>query len=519
MVKRSRGERELSEFVQSCVNFKTNVHFTDVATYQKEQPSGLSSAFAVLIGTREQLEDASVKSLPVYCPAVAEAIARVKEGKTFGVLVEGVRNAAGEKFVRVVVGEVPSKASRTNCPARPDVIAGLVTAALEEAPAAVAAVDVFVRSTAAVAVAVAVARSGRHNFSAKDGMAGRAYHDGAVRLQVVFPAAPAPPAQELAVIATSTQLCQRLVDAPTNLLNTTTFTEIVQAYAKELGCGVDVICGEELCERGYGGIYSVGKGASEPPRLVTLTYTPKNKEKKRVALVGKGIVYDCGGLALKQPAFMTGMKHDMGGAAAVFCGFVTAVRLGQPVALTCTLCLAENAIGPNAYRNDDILVMKSGKTVEINNTDAEGRVVLADGVFHATNELPHVPDVLVDMATLTGAQGIATGRKHAGLFVNDEDAELAFLKAGKTSGETCFPVLYCPEYHIPEFRSPLADMRNSVANRNNAGVSCGGQFIANHLSPKFTGKHVHVDLAFPTFDAKGATGFGAALLTEYFRSL
>ncbi|KAH9599830.1 Peptidase M17 [Trypanosoma melophagium] len=123
------------------------------------------------------------------------------------------------------------------------------------------------------------------------------------------------------------------------------------------------------------------------------------------------------------------------------------------------------------------------------------------------------------MATLTGAQGIATGRKHAGLFVNDEDAELAFLKAGKTSGETCFPVLYCPEYHIPEFRSPLADMRNSVANRNNAVVSCGGQFIANHLSPKFTGKHVHVDLASPTFDAKGATGFGAALLTEYFRSL
>ncbi|RNE98760.1 aminopeptidase [Trypanosoma rangeli] len=508
-----------ADFVQSCVKFVTNVAFTDIAQYKASHATGLASPFVVLLGTHAQLREDAVKELPFYCPAVAEAIERVKKGDTYAVLAEGLNNEAKERFVRVVVGEVPSEASRNNCPARPDVVASLVSTALEEVKGKETKVDIFVRSTAAVAMAVAVARSARRNFTAKEGLATKGYCADSVRLTVVFPVAPNPPADELAVIATSTQLCQRLVDAPTNLLNTATFTEVAQAYAKELGCAIDVICGEELRERGYGGIYSVGRGAAEAPRLVTLLYKPKVTVKAKVALVGKGIVYDCGGLALKPPAFMTGMKRDMGGAAAIFCGFLTAVRLQQPLELSCTMCLAENAVGPHAYRNDDVVTLKSGKTVEVNNTDAEGRIVLGDGVFHATHELPFTPEVVVDMATLTGAQGIATGRKHAGLFVNDEEAELTFLKAGKESGETCFPVLYCPEYHAPEFKSPVADMRNLMKQTNNAGVSCAGHFVASHLSPDFKGKHIHVDMAFPVFEDDKATGFGPALLIEYFRKL
>nr|CCD12640.1 unnamed protein product [Trypanosoma congolense IL3000] len=511
--------KELAAFVQSCLEYKTNVSFTDVSAYEQKH-KGVSSSLVLLIGTNEQLRDPAVEKLPFYSPVVAEAIQRVKEGETFGVLVDGLENAAGSKFVRVVVGEVPSKASRNNCAARPDVVTSLITTALSELRETNLTVDVFVRSEAALAIAAAVARCGKHNFSAKDGAADAAYSCGKVsRLQVIFPKPPTIPPKDLEVIATSTQLCQRLVDAPPCLLNTATFTQIAEGYAKALCCDIDVICGDDLRERGYCGVYSVGKAASEAPRLVTLFYTPKTAPVKKVSLVGKGIVYDCGGLALKPAEFMKTMKHDMGGAAAVFCGFLTAVKLQQPVQLSCTLCLAENAIGPKSYRNDDIIVMKSGKTVEVINTDAEGRIVLGDGVFHATNELSFMPDVVIDMATLTGAQGIATGRHHAGLYVNEEAAEVAMLRAGRESGETCFPVLYCPEYHAPEFKSNHADMTNLMGRRDNAGVSCAGHFIAAHLSPKFNGAHIHVDLAFPTFDSNGATGFGAALLTEYFRAL
>lgn len=264
----------------------------------------------------------------------------------------------------------------------------------------------------------------------------------------------------------------RLVDTPTNTLDTIVFAEIAEAYAKQLKCEIEVIKGEALREAGYGGIYGVGQGAQYPPHLVTLRYTNPMVKKsdegehahgekshiRNVALVGKGIVYDCGGLALKPAEHMTNMKTDMGGAAAVFCGFIALVRSIQQHRnssanecpyhnlhhISVTLCLAENAIGPNAFRNDDILVMKSGKTVEVMNTDAEGRIVLGDGVFHATNEQPFVPDVLMDMATLTGAQGIATGEHHAAIYVNECDAEHMVLQAGNQCGDTCYPVLYCP---------------------------------------------------------------------------
>ncbi|CCW63491.1 unnamed protein product [Phytomonas sp. EM1] len=334
---------------------------------------------------------------------------------------------------------------------------------------------------------------------------------------------------ELEALCTSVQLCQRLVDTPTCILDTVVFAEIAQAYARELGAGVELIKGEELRERGYGGIYSVGRGAEFPPHLLTLHYVNNAADAaaKNIALVGKGIVYDCGGLAIKPATGMVNMKTDMAGAASVLCGFIAVVR-GMKIQpdrykhvrhLSVTLCLAENAISAGSYRNGDIVFLKSGKSVEVINTDAEGRIVLGDGVYYASGEQSFVPDILIDMATLTGAQGIATGTNHAALYVSDADVEQALLKAGRLCGDTCFPVLYSPEHHKPQFKSKFADMTNLMPKGTDGGVSCGGYFVESHLSEKFTGAFAHVDLAFPSSNDNGATGFGVNLIAEYLRML
>jgi len=280
---------------------------------------------------------------------------------------------------------------------------------------------------------------------------------------------------------------------------------------------VEVISGDELRERGYGGLYGVGKAATEPPALCVLSHVPDGASKK-VCLVGKGIVYDTGGLALKPKEGMCGMKADMGGAAGLLGAFEAAVSIGTGgTALHCALCLAENAIGPTAFRNDDVLCFFSGKTCEINNTDAEGRLVLSDGVAHVTASpslLPGggSPDLVVDMATLTGAQMVATGKHFAAVFTNDEETERAAVAAGRRTGDLVHPVPYAPEFHRAEFASKVADCKNSVKDRGNAQVSCAGNFIGENLHPDFEGAWLHIDCAGPAFHADRATGYGVALV-------
>jgi len=211
---------------------------------------------------------------------------------------------------------------------------------------------------------------------------------------------------------------------------------------------------------------------------------------------------------------MPGMKRDMAATAAMLAAFECAVR-GQwctTQSLHCLLCLAENAVGPWATRPDDIHTLYSGKTVEINNTDAEGRLVLSDGLAYAAKTLN--PNVMIDMATLTGAQGIATGKRHAAIYCNDDDLECTVVKAGKLSGDLVHPVPYCPEFFRAEFNSKVADMKNSVQNRSNAQPSCAAQFIGNHISDFLDngGKWVHIDMASPGEEAERATGYGVALL-------
>jgi probable aminopeptidase NPEPL1 len=156
-----------------------------------------------------------------------------------------------------------------------------------------------------------------------------------------------------------------------------------------------------------------------------------------------------------------------------------------------------------------VITLYSGRTVEVNNTDAEGRLVLGDGVAYASRQL--APDVIIDLATLTGAQLIATGRRHAAVVCNDEALEAAAVRAGRLSGDLVHPLPYCPEFYAREFESKVADMKNSVKDRENAQSSCAAQFVAEHLAG-YTGPWLHVDLAGPATAGERGTGFGVGLL-------
>lgn len=305
----------------------------------------------------------------------------------------------------------------------------------------------------------------------------------------------------------------RIVDAPCNEMNVDGFLKEVEKIGGVLDIKPLIIRGEELNTKGLGGIYGVGKAATSPPALAVLSYTPAGAH-KTVAWVGKGIVYDTGGLSIKGKTAMPGMKRDCGGAAAILGAFYAAVKNSFTQNLHAVFCLAENAVGPTATRPDDIHTLYSGRTVEINNTDAEGRLVLSDGVVYAKRDLK--ADIILDMATLTGAQAVATGKYHAAVLANSEEWEDNVVVAGRTSGDLAFPLPYCPELHFSEFSSAIADMKNSVADRNNAQASCAGLFIASHLGFDFPGVWMHVDMAAPVHAGERATGYGVALLTTLF---
>ncbi len=310
----------------------------------------------------------------------------------------------------------------------------------------------------------------------------------------------------------------RLVDMPPQECNPAGMQK--QAYALLRGVeGVTktAIVGPKLLAAGLGGIHGVGRTAPEAPRMLVLSYKPKGRATgPHVALVGKGVTYDTGGLSLKISGGMVNMKSDMGGAAAVLGAFLELVHTKVKRRVTAILCLAENSIGPDAYRPDDVLTMHSGKTVEINNTDAEGRLLLGDGVSYAARKVK--ADVVIDAATLTGAQLVATGRGHAAVVCNDEDLEQALVASGKLSGDLAHPLPFAPEFYHKEFTSQVADMKNSVADRMNAQSSCAAQFVYNHIEGLDV-KWGHVDLAGPAFVKGRGTGFGVGLLSEFVRGL
>ena len=305
----------------------------------------------------------------------------------------------------------------------------------------------------------------------------------------------------------------RLVDTPPTEMNPEAMAEDLQAwYADMPNVEIEVFTGQQLIDEGLMGIHSVGRCAINEPRMFVAKYRPENPKGKHLALIGKGITFDTGGLNLKISGFMTNMKCDMGGAAAVSGAFRVLAASGTQRPVSLIVCLAENAIGPDAFKPDDILTMHSGKTVEINNTDAEGRLLLGDGVSYAARILK--ADVVVDAATLTGAQMIATGVHLAAVMSNDDEIEKTLVAAGRATGDLAHAMPFSPELFKSEFSSLVADMRNSVKNRANAQSSCAAQFVYNHLA----GTKVlwgHVDLAGPAFRGDRGTGFGVALLSAF----
>ena len=493
-------EANIQEFVDATIDFDANITFAGPPA----KDSSLSGSI-LLIGTAAQLaETDNLKNLPFWSEAVEAAINEASEGALYWTTLPQKK--------RLAIANISGVATRYNCPDRPD----LIIASVAEATKAVGdkPLDIFVCCTNELVVASAIPKATTRPFSAKSGRAEKAYRNSAPPVRVFFLSPLKANPDHLKAITTNIQICMRLIDAPTNLLDTTTFPEIAAGFAKKLGFGFEIIVGEDLREQGFGGLYDVGKAAEFPPALVTLKYKPKGgiSPQEKIALVGKGIVYDTGGLSIKHPGptAMSGMKCDMGGAAAVFAGFLCAVMLEVEREVSCVLCLADNAISPRSLRNDDIIRLKSGITVEVNNTDAEGRLVLSDGVWHASQ---FGPDCIIDMATLTGAQGIATGKHHAAVFTDSDAWEQRMVAHGKASGDLLMPILYAPEFHNPEFSSKVADYRNSVRNRSNAQSSCAGQFIMNNLK-HFSGAHVHIDLAGPAFQSEAATGYGVGLLVD-----
>eukprot|EP01137_Pigoraptor_chileana_P015289 Opistho-2@71015 len=455
-----------------------------------------------------------------------------------------VREYDGETprgLVRVSFILVPTTCSRYNCPSRPDVLdehlprvfkaeaaeANPANASAESSTTRVSVciilpegADVtFARLSLSYAAAIGRAcplysrKSGRDNKGSLEVQAAFACSKNVGELINGFA-----DARLLSAVAEGVRRTAELVDAPCNEVNTDAMVDAARRVVERLhaagaaSVSIEVIAGEELQVRGFGGIYGVGKAAAHPPALVILKHTPSGASKS-VTWVGKGIVYDTGGLSMKDRTNMVGMKRDMGGAAAILHAFEAAVSLGFKENLSALLCLAENSVGRLATRPDDIHTLYSGKTVEINNTDAEGRLVLADGVSYAARHL--APDCILDMCTLTGAQGISTGRRHGAIVCNDETLEHLSVVAGRRSGDMVHPLLYCPELFTTEFSSTFADMKNSVKNRDNAQASCAAQFIANNLGD-YSKLWLHVDMASPVHRGERATGYGVALLVQLF---
>ncbi len=307
-------------------------------------------------------------------------------------------------------------------------------------------------------------------------------------------------------IGEAVALVKDLVHTPAEWLGPADFAQQAVDAVASLPVEVDVLDEVALAEQGFGGILGVGQGSDRPPRLIRLDYSPAGAG-RHVALVGKGITFDTGGLSLKPAASMVGMKYDMAGAATVLAVVRAAAAMQLPVRVTGWLCVADNMPSGRATRPGDVLRTFDGTTVEVLNTDAEGRLVLADGLAAASRTRP---DVLVDVATLTGAIIVALGNRHTGVM-GDDRAVADYLAAADRTGELAWQ-LPLPAHMAEELDSPIADLQNAKI-----GDPAGGSLFAGLFLQRFVGTvgdddpalipWIHLDIAGSGM-LKGA-GYGA----------
>ncbi|MEO5608050.1 MAG: leucyl aminopeptidase family protein [Ornithinibacter sp.] len=325
-----------------------------------------------------------------------------------------------------------------------------------------------------------------------------------------------------AVVRSRAQLVARgLALTPSNTKNPAWMARQARTVGRRAGLDVTVWDERALRRDGFGGLLAVGQGSATPPRLVRLDHVPPGASPStpRVVIVGKGITFDTGGLQVKPADGMLAMKTDMSGSAVVLAVLAAARELEVPVRVTGLLALAENAVGGAAYRPGDVITAFGGRTVEIGNTDAEGRIVMADALAYADAHLD--PDWLVDIATLTGAARISLARVMAPVFSTDEPLAAALVEAGRTTGETLWPMPLAETYRRA-LDSDVADVAHIAP-----GVG-GGAITAALFLREFVGERrwAHLDIAGTGRSdvdagilAKGGTGFGTRLLLRWLEEI
>ncbi len=313
------------------------------------------------------------------------------------------------------------------------------------------------------------------------------------------------------VIGESVHLARRLVDTPPGHQPPAELAAEAVGAVEGMGVEVEILDEAALAEQGFGGILAVGQGSANPPRLVRLAYSPASAT-GHLALVGKGITFDSGGLSLKPPTGMVTMKCDMAGAAAVLAAVRAIAALGVPLAVTGYLAVAENMPSGTAQRPGDVITAYGGRTVEVLNTDAEGRLVMMDALVRAGED---GPDRILDVATLTGAQVVALGARIAGVMGNDDAWRDEVQASATAAGELAWS-MPIPEELRPSLDSPVADLAN-IGERNGGMMTAAAflrEFVADDLP------WAHLDIAGPAFidstpwgyNGKGGTGFGVRTL-------
>ena len=306
-------------------------------------------------------------------------------------------------------------------------------------------------------------------------------------------------------------LARDLANTPPAEKTPTQLAARARQVAIDAGIGVDIWDRGRLEQERFGGLLGVSAGSDEPPAFVVLDYR-RGGDAPTLALVGKGVTFDSGGLSLKPTASMEDMKSDMTGAAVTLATMIAVARLNWPVNLRGYLAITENMTGGRAMKLGDVLTMRNGKTVEVLNTDAEGRLILADALSYA---IESQPERVINLATLTGACLVALGPSVAGLFSNDDAFAAEVLRASTTSGE--------PVWRLPLDNEIATSLKSQVADLKNVGGKWGGAILAAKFLEEFVGNTpwVHLDIAGPSWVAtesatrdQGGTGcFVRALVT------
>ena len=316
------------------------------------------------------------------------------------------------------------------------------------------------------------------------------------------------------IVSSAVHHARDLINEPAECATPSYMASVARSVAKKHGLGVKILDAKACEKLGMNMFLAVGRGSVEEPKLIHLTYKPKSKPKKRIVFVGKGVTFDSGGYSLKPSASMFDMKIDMSGSAAVIASMAAIASLGSNYEIHAVAACCENMVAGNAYRLGDILTAMDGTTVEIDNTDAEGRLTLGDAITYAKQKIE--PDEIFDFATLTGACMVALGLDIAGVMSSSDPLKKRWLNAANNAGERMWE-LPLPADYIDILKSPIADLRNSGGRW--AGTITAGLFLQNFAKDT---PWVHVDIAGPAASEKqqgatpcGGVGFAVATIVEY----